>query len=654
MNSIDRATLIDFALGRLEDAEAAALANRAERDSEFAQTLAALRQELASLDGVRPAAFRALPPRSPAAVAETLDAPETPLSADANDKRRVVFLDSLNPNAVKVRRVGPAYPYYADETAEDAQVEPIGEDATFDKNKQNGENGENAQALQIGEDATFDENKQNGENGENAQALQIGEDATFDENKQNGENRENGENAQALQINETPSLNENKQNEENGEDAASAVVRLPLPSRRRHFIPKFIATPRASRRSTFVAKKARFLDDASLANDGASNAASSPRPAEFHDAAPLSVDANAESTQNNDFESADVCAQDAVLVFDFNVSNEIPDAATPNAPTNAALQERERPAVDAQDLADATPREIVLENAGRRDEHEENVEIVDYRDVDAENAKKTDYQTNSQKDAAKFSVLNEEQRDATESVPTDAAPRQVEAARSLAERRLVELLGREPTQNEKEEYYWEPIDEDSSDETAPPKRRSTLGAPIRLATETTIAIGRTTLALCGIDRPTGLGADAFAATKTRRKRQPGKISDTMISTVSGLLIAVVVVWPLIRLVARDVLSTIAMSAVRKIGVGVPVSENAPQSDVLPLISEHIVFPRYESGALQPLDEAPLQETGTRSETPLFPVDSSPPGVDPASTTPTLEPNDAILPDNVNASLDAPF
>ena len=64
MNSIDRATLIDFALGRLDDAEAAALANRAERDSEFAQTLAALRRELAALDGVRPAALRSLPLRS--------------------------------------------------------------------------------------------------------------------------------------------------------------------------------------------------------------------------------------------------------------------------------------------------------------------------------------------------------------------------------------------------------------------------------------------------------------------------------------------------------------------------------------------------------------------------------------------------------------
>ena len=61
MNSVDRATLIDFALGRLEDAEAAALARRAEVDSEFAQTLDALRQELTTLDRVRSDADAARP-----------------------------------------------------------------------------------------------------------------------------------------------------------------------------------------------------------------------------------------------------------------------------------------------------------------------------------------------------------------------------------------------------------------------------------------------------------------------------------------------------------------------------------------------------------------------------------------------------------------
>ena len=70
MNSVDRATLIDFALGRLEDAEAAALARRAEVDSEFAQTLDALRQELTTLDRVRLDALRAAPRRAPLVIAD--------------------------------------------------------------------------------------------------------------------------------------------------------------------------------------------------------------------------------------------------------------------------------------------------------------------------------------------------------------------------------------------------------------------------------------------------------------------------------------------------------------------------------------------------------------------------------------------------------
>ena len=111
----------------------------------------------------------------------------------------------------------------------------------------------------------------------------------------------------------------------------------------------------------------------------------------------------------------------------------------------------------------------------------------------------------------------------------------------------------------------------------------------------------------------------------------------MISTVSGVLIAVVVVFPLMRLAVKEVFTTIAKSAVRKIGVNVAISETAPQSDLLPFISEQLVFPRYESTKLQPRDAATLPAPGTRSET-FAPVDAE---NDPASTPPTL---DSIPPD----------
>ncbi|MBR5243924.1 MAG: hypothetical protein IKW13_06800, partial [Thermoguttaceae bacterium] len=200
------------------------------------------------------------------------------------------------------------------------------------------------------------------------------------------------------------------------------------------------------------------------------------------------------------------------------------------------------------------------------------------------------------------------------------------------ERRLAELLGRRPSKIELDEYYWEPISETSQVEYESERRASFLDAALSLATAPVIAVGRATLSLCaGAGRRTALGSDAFAATKSRR-RQSSKFSDMMISTVSGVLIAVVVVFPLMRLAVKEVFTTIAKSAVRKIGVHVPVSENAPQSDLLPFISEQLMFPRYETANPQGVGggETPW-EPGTRFET------FAPPSVDPASTPPTLEP-----------------
>ncbi|MBQ8363626.1 MAG: hypothetical protein IJX36_06850, partial [Thermoguttaceae bacterium] len=216
-------------------------------------------------------------------------------------------------------------------------------------------------------------------------------------------------------------------------------------------------------------------------------------------------------------------------------------------------------------------------------------------------------------------------------------------ASHLATRRLVELLGREPTAAEREEYYWEEVDEDENAEISTEFRRpSLLKTSARWASAPVVAVGRATLALCAPSRRAILGADSFAATQPRRRRQPGKASDTMISTVAGILIATFVVFPLMRLAVREMFATIAKSAVRKIGENVAISENAPQSDLLPFISEQLVFPRYETANPQGVGvgagvvETPL-ETGTRSETPLPPADASPLPLDPASTPPTLEP-----------------
>ncbi|MBR5242911.1 MAG: hypothetical protein IKW13_01630, partial [Thermoguttaceae bacterium] len=95
MDSVDRATLIDFALGRLNDAETAALARRAEEDSEFAQTLEALRRELATLDDVRPSSLFPFSRRAPRTFDLDVRAPLTSDASQADEAPddRVVFLN---------------------------------------------------------------------------------------------------------------------------------------------------------------------------------------------------------------------------------------------------------------------------------------------------------------------------------------------------------------------------------------------------------------------------------------------------------------------------------------------------------------------------------------------------------------------------------
>ena len=192
MNSVDRATLIDFALGRLDDAEAAALANRAERDSEFAQTLAALRRELASLDAVCPSAsaLRALPLRSPLFDAvETTFPPQTPLASD-DDAQNVVIFDAPAPNAVKVRRVGPAYPFYGDEDG------PKSQDEQFSENKQ---------------DAQISRDKQSSKDAQNSQNQQGNKDRQNDLNKQINQGRQDEQTGEGVPNSQDGQLSENKQ-----------------------------------------------------------------------------------------------------------------------------------------------------------------------------------------------------------------------------------------------------------------------------------------------------------------------------------------------------------------------------------------------------------------------------------------------------------
>ncbi len=218
------------------------------------------------------------------------------------------------------------------------------------------------------------------------------------------------------------------------------------------------------------------------------------------------------------------------------------------------------------------------------------------------------------------------------------------------DRRLVELLGREPTPLEREEYYWETIDDESDDDRRSTRRTPVLLTAVRVASEPAVAVGRATLAICRAGRRRVLrSVDAIETTATRR-RQPGRVSDMMLSVVSGVLIAVFVVFPLIKASVRDLVGTIAGSAVRKLGGNVTVSENAPETDGLLFLTEPMTRPNYESSfELTAVGDGTSRPS--RDPNPLpngKPADDEP--LDPAATQPTLAP----VPADSNALYEAPF
>ncbi|MBQ2790089.1 MAG: hypothetical protein IJE97_10680 [Thermoguttaceae bacterium] len=411
MNSVDRATLIDFALGRLDDAEAAALANRAERDSEFAQTLAALRRELASLDAVCPSAsaLRALPLRSPLFDAvETTFPPQTPLASD-DDAQNVVIFDAPAPNAVKVRRVGPAYPFYGDEDGPKSQDEQFSEnkqDAQISRDKQSSKDAQNSQNQQGNKDRQNDLNKQinqgrqdeqtgegvpnsqdgqlseNKQDAQNNRDKQASEDSSNCQDKQDVENKQNtlneqinqgkqdeqtGEsvpNSQDKQLSENKQDSPSKQLGENGETALLPTTQARPLRRRFNFIPKFIAAPRAPQGSAFVAKRARFLDDAQE---------DAPRSDEFQNVASLDQEAARENERDTAEQKTDYRDNAEQNVADFEISNEERSDATQNAQVGEANCENvETASLNAQE----TPNDKEAARENERDTRQE----FDYRD----------------------------------------------------------------------------------------------------------------------------------------------------------------------------------------------------------------------------------------------------------------------------------
>ncbi|MDO5309289.1 MAG: hypothetical protein Q4G03_07330 [Planctomycetia bacterium] len=172
---------------------------------------------------------------------------------------------------------------------------------------------------------------------------------------------------------------------------------------------------------------------------------------------------------------------------------------------------------------------------------------------------------------------------------------------SAEDRRLAELLGRRPTLFDYDEYYWE--EEKTISTQAYSKRLPKLGLFGRMVkfvfdvtTLPPVLVGRLVIAcfrsLFGDDVPQA--QTGVARRRGRNAQAPARLSDMFISTAVGILIAVCVVFPALRYAVQEVVTVITASKVRQFGESVPISPNHSEADLLPFLSEHMLYPHYEA------------------------------------------------------------
>ncbi|MDO5552583.1 MAG: hypothetical protein Q4G68_02360 [Planctomycetia bacterium] len=180
------------------------------------------------------------------------------------------------------------------------------------------------------------------------------------------------------------------------------------------------------------------------------------------------------------------------------------------------------------------------------------------------------------------------------------------------ERILARLLGHRPTIADLEEYYFE----DLNPTTLPIPQRKTAPGPAPVPTQPTssgwaslftlpvVLLGRGTMLFLLQCYRLFLGQSAQISlpeemNKPLAEQEKGHLSDLMISTIAGILIAVIVVFPTLRFLGHEVYQTIAKSAVRRIGSKVTLEQSQDSSILLPLVTEQFLFPKgMETGATQ--------------------------------------------------------
>ncbi|MGN0930391.1 MAG: hypothetical protein ACI4NP_01595 [Thermoguttaceae bacterium] len=172
---------------------------------------------------------------------------------------------------------------------------------------------------------------------------------------------------------------------------------------------------------------------------------------------------------------------------------------------------------------------------------------------------------------------------------------EVSPALSAEDLRLAELLGRLPNAFELSEYYWEPVNESEKD-AAPSNDPSILSRLFYDMSVPPVFVGRLAihafqkLFLVDVSR-----SDSLKATRgSSEVKTQHKAIDVAVPMVAGIALAVCVVFPALKYVVEEIFTTVIESKVRKIDGNVTFSSVDSELDVIPLISEQILFPRYEA------------------------------------------------------------
>lgn len=168
-------------------------------------------------------------------------------------------------------------------------------------------------------------------------------------------------------------------------------------------------------------------------------------------------------------------------------------------------------------------------------------------------------------------------------------------ALSAEDQRLAELLGRLPNAFELSEYYWEPAGESEEGETSS-SDPTILSRVFYAMSAPPVFVGRLAihafqkLFLVDVSR-----ADSLKATRgSDEVKTQHKAIDVAVPMVAGIALAVCVVFPALKYVVEEIFTTVIESKVRKIDGNVTFSSVDSELDVIPLISEQILFPRYEA------------------------------------------------------------